>query len=73
MQKKSIRRLIGLLKNTMIILACAGCSGGLTSAQMLIITTGNTGRRIMIPKNQRYRQKSGRFTMSTEVWMDTEA
>ena len=61
------------MKNTMIILACAGCSGGLTSAQMLIITTRNTGRRIMIPKNQRYRQKSGRFTMSTEVWMDTEA
>ena len=34
----------------MIILACAGCSGGLISAQMLIITTGNTGRWIMIPK-----------------------
>lgn len=40
---------------------------------MLIITTGNTGRRIIIPKNQRCSHKSWIFTMSTWAWMDIGA
>ena len=42
----------------------------------IIAEDAATGRRLWITQemnqNQRYRQKSGRFTMSTEVWMDTK-
>ena len=61
------------MNNSMIFSVYAGCSGGSASVQMLIITIGNTGRRIIIPKNQRYSHRSGISTMSIGAWMDTGA
>ena len=65
--KENDYRLIGFLNNIINFSAYAGCSDGCIFVRMLTITTGNTGRQIMIPKNQRYRRKSGIFTMRTKV------
>ena len=56
------------MKNIRRILDCVG----LGFVRMLTITTGNTGRRITIPKNPEYRRRSERFTTSTMEWTDTE-
>ena len=71
--KEIDQRLIGLSKNITKILGFAGCCVGWIFARMLTITTGNTGRRITILKNPRYKRRSERFTTSTMVQTDTEA
>ena len=71
--KEIDQRLIDLLRNIIRCLGCVGSSEDWRSAQMRTITTGNTGRQITIPKNLRYRSRSGRFTTSTMEWTDTGA
>jgi len=57
--------------NIMMNLASAGCSGGYVYVQTLITTTADTGRRIIIPKNQRFWNRSGRSIIATMGLPDT--
>ena len=63
--KEIDQRLIGLSNNTIKNSASAGCCGGWGSARMPTITTGNTGRRIIMPKKRKSRNRSKRFTTAT--------
>lgn len=46
-------------------LAFAGCLDGWVYAQMLITTTGNTGRRIIIPLKQKSRHRFRKYIIRT--------
>ena len=59
--------------STMKNSASAGCSGGWRYAQMPIITTGNTGRRIIMPKRQKPKSRLKRSATATMEQADTAA
>lgn len=68
--KEIDQRLIGLSSSIMSCLVCAGSSGDLASAQTHTITTGNTGRRIIMPIKEKFRirlTKSITNTMAPSV------
>ena len=53
--------------NIINCLAYAGCFAGSKSVQTHTITTGNTGRRIIMPGKQKYRHRFRRFIILTMV------
>ena len=67
------QRLTGSSASTMKNSASAGCSGGWRYAQMPIITTGNTGRRIIMPKRQKPKSRLKRSATATMEQTDTAA
>lgn len=59
--------------NIMKRLASAGCSDGFPYVLTPIKTTANTGRRIIIPKNQRFWHRLKKSTAVTTGLMVAEA
>ena len=52
--RKELEEAIGLLINIRKNSVSVGCSGDWIFARMRIITTGNTGRQIIMPKKPRF-------------------
>ena len=71
--KEIDQRLIDLLNNIIMNLACAGSCNALVSVQMLITTTGNTGRRFTMPIKQKYKHRFRKSTTPTMELTATEA
>ena len=70
--KEIDKRLIDSLTNTIQSLGCAGSCVGWVSVRTLITTTESTGRRIIMPKRLKYRNRFMKFTMSIMEWTATE-
>ena len=71
--KEIDERLIDLLSKIMSCLVYGGSFAGLKSVQTRIITTGNTGRRIIMPIKQKYTRRFRKSIISTMVLMVTGA
>ena len=63
--KEIDQRLIDSLNNIIMNLAFAGCLDGWVHAQMLITTTGNTGRRIIVPLKQKSKHRFRKYIIRT--------
>ena len=63
--KEIDQRLIDSLNNIIMNLVFAGCLDGWVYAQMLITTTGNTGRRIIIPLKPKSKHRFRKYIIRT--------
>ena len=63
--KEIDQRLIDSSNNIIMNLAFAGCLDGWVYAQMLITTTGNTGRRIIIPLKPKSKHRFRKYIIRT--------
>ena len=63
--KEIDERLIDSSNNIIMNLAFAGCLDGWVYAQMLITTTGNTGRRIIIPLKPKSKHRFRKYIIRT--------